>query len=102
MSVKESQALDSSHGSTQTDLRRGLPSIEKYHKVLLERGPGRITPFFIPMLIANLASGQIAIQFGPKGPNTCVFTACATGAHCLGDAFRVIVYGDAEAVITGG
>jgi 3-oxoacyl-[acyl-carrier-protein] synthase II len=80
----------------------GLPSIEKYHKVLLERGPSRITPFFIPMLIANLASGQIAIQFGPKGPNTCVVTACATGAHCIGDAFRAIVYGDAEAMITGG
>jgi 3-oxoacyl-[acyl-carrier-protein] synthase II len=80
----------------------GLPSIEKYHKVLLERGPGRITPFFIPMLIANLASGQIAIQFGPKGPNICVVTACATGAHCIGDAFRAIVYGDAEAMIAGG
>jgi 3-oxoacyl-[acyl-carrier-protein] synthase II len=80
----------------------GLPSIERYHKVLLERGPSRITPFFIPMLIANLASGQIAIQFGPKGPNTCVVTACATGAHCIGDAFRAIVYGDAEAMITGG
>jgi len=80
----------------------GLPSIEKYHKVLLDKGPSRITPFFIPMLIANLASGQIAIQFGPKGPNTCVVTACATGAHCIGDAFRAIVYGDAEAMITGG
>ncbi|MBP1696216.1 MAG: fabF-2, partial [Deltaproteobacteria bacterium] len=80
----------------------GLPSIERYHKVLLERGPSRITPFFIPMLIANMASGQIAIQFGPKGPNTCVVTACATGAHCIGDAFRAIVYGDAEAMITGG
>jgi 3-oxoacyl-[acyl-carrier-protein] synthase II len=80
----------------------GLPSIERYHKVLLERGPSRITPFFIPMLIANLASGQIAILFGPKGPNTCVVTACATGAHCIGDAFRAIVYGDAEAMITGG
>ena len=80
----------------------GLPSIERYHKVLLERGPGRITPFFIPMLIANLASGQIAILFGPKGPNTCVVTACATGAHCIGDAFRAIVYGDAEAMIAGG
>ena len=80
----------------------GLPTLEKYHKVLLERGPGRISPFFIPMLIANLASGHIAIQFGPKGPNTCVVTACATGAHCIGDAFRVIVYGDAEAMIAGG
>ena len=80
----------------------GLPSIERYHKILLEKGPGRISPFFIPMLIANLASGQIAIQFGPKGPNTCVVTACATGAHCIGDAFRAIVYGDAEAMIAGG
>ncbi len=80
----------------------GLPSIEKYHKVLLEKGPSRITPFFIPMLIANLASGQIAILFGPKGPNTCVVTACATGAHSIGDAFRAIVYGDAEAMIAGG
>ena len=80
----------------------GLPSIEKYHTILLQKGPGRISPFFIPMLIANLASGQIAIQFGPKGPNTCVVTACATGAHCIGDAFRAIVYGDAEVMITGG
>ena len=80
----------------------GLPTLEKYHKVLLERGPSRISPFFIPMLIANMASGQIAIQFGPKGPNTCVVTACATGAHCIGDAFRTIVYGDAEAMIAGG
>jgi 3-oxoacyl-[acyl-carrier-protein] synthase II len=80
----------------------GLPTIEKYHQVLLEKGPGRITPFFIPMLIANLASGQIAIRFGAKGPNTCVVTACATGAHSIGDAFRAIVYGDAKAVIAGG
>jgi 3-oxoacyl-[acyl-carrier-protein] synthase II len=80
----------------------GLPTIEKYHKVLLEKGPNRITPFFIPMLIANLASGQIAIHFGPKGPNTCLVTACATGAHCVGDAFRAILYGDAKAIIAGG
>jgi 3-oxoacyl-[acyl-carrier-protein] synthase II len=80
----------------------GLPSLERYHKILLEKGPSRISPFFIPMLIANLASGHIAILFGPKGPNTCVVTACATGAHCIGDAFRTIVYGDAEAMIAGG
>lgn len=80
----------------------GLPSLEKYHTILLQKGPGRISPFFIPMLIANLAAGQIAIQFGPRGPNTCVVTACATGAHCIGEAFRAIVYGDAEAMITGG
>jgi 3-oxoacyl-[acyl-carrier-protein] synthase II len=80
----------------------GLPTIEKYHQILLEKGPSRISPFFIPMLIANLASGQIAIQFGAKGPNTCIVTACATGAHCIGDAFRALVYGDADVVITGG
>ena len=80
----------------------GLPTLEKYHQILLERGPSRISPFFIPMLIANLAAGQIAIQFGAKGPNTCLVTACATGAHCIGDAFRAIVYGDAEAIIAGG
>lgn len=80
----------------------GLPTIERYHKILLEKGPGRISPFFIPMLIANLASGQIAIQFGVKGPNICVVTACATGAHCIGDAFRAILYGDADVMIAGG
>jgi 3-oxoacyl-[acyl-carrier-protein] synthase II len=80
----------------------GLPSLERYHQILLEKGPSRVSPFFIPMLIANLASGHIAIQFGAKGPNTCIVTACATGAHCIGDAFRAIVYGDAEAIIAGG
>jgi len=80
----------------------GLPTIEKYHKVLMERGPGRITPFFIPMLIANLAAGQIAIRFGAKGPNSCVVTACATGAHCIGDSMRAIKYGDADVIIAGG
>lgn len=80
----------------------GLPTIEKYHQILMEKGPGRISPFFIPMLIANMASGQIAIHFGVKGPNSCVVTACATGAHCIGDAYRAIVYGDAKAIIAGG
>ena len=80
----------------------GLPSLERYHQILLEKGPSRVSPFFIPMLIANMASGQIAIQFGVKGINSCLVTACATGAHCIGDAFRAILYGDAEAVIAGG
>jgi 3-oxoacyl-[acyl-carrier-protein] synthase II len=80
----------------------GLPTLEKYHRILLERGPSRISPFFIPMLIANLASGHIAIRFGAKGPNTCLVTACATGAHCIGDAYRAILYGDADAIIAGG
>lgn len=80
----------------------GLPTLEKYHQILLEKGPGRISPFFIPLLIANMASGQIAIRFGVKGPNSCVVTACATGAHCIGDAYRAVVYGDAKAIIAGG
>jgi 3-oxoacyl-[acyl-carrier-protein] synthase II len=80
----------------------GLTNIEKYHRVLLERGPQRVSPFFIPMIIANEASGQIAIHLGVKGPNLCVVTACATGAHSIGSAFRCIQYGDADAVIAGG
>ncbi len=80
----------------------GLPTIEKYHSVLLERGPGRITPFFIPMLIANEAPGHIAIQHGIKGPNLCIVTACATGAHSIGEAYRIIQYGDADVMVAGG
>ena len=80
----------------------GLPTIEKYHSVLLERGPGRITPFFIPMLIANEAPGHIAIQHGFKGPNLCIVTACATGAHSIGEACRIIQYGDADVMAAGG
>ena len=80
----------------------GLPAIEHYHKVLLEKGPRRITPFFIPMLIINLAAGQISIRFGAKGPNSAPATACATGSHAIGDAFKVIQRGDADAMIAGG
>jgi len=68
----------------------------------MEKGPGGVSPFFIPMLIANMASGHIAMHFGAKGPNTCVVTACATAPIPSADAFRVIQYGDAEAVIAGG
>jgi len=80
----------------------GLPAIEHYHKVLLERGPDRVTPFFIPMVIINLASGQVAIRFGAKGPNSCAVTACASGNNCIGDGFRLIQRGDADAMIVGG
>lgn len=80
----------------------GLASIEHYHSVLLEKGPRRISPFFIPMVIINLASGQISIKFGAKGPNSSVATACATGSHSIGDAFRIIQRGDADAMIAGG
>ena len=80
----------------------GLPAIEKYHSVLAEKGPKKITPFFIPMLIINLASGQISIIFGAKGPNTSVVTACATGTHSIGEAARLIQHGAADAMIAGG
>lgn len=80
----------------------GLPLIEEMHKKLLEKGPGRISPFFIPGLIVNLAAGQVSIRFGAKGPNSAPATACATGAHAIGDAFRIIQRGDAEAMIAGG
>ncbi len=80
----------------------GLQAIEKWHTTLLEKGPKRVTPFFIPMTIINLASGQIAIALGAKGPNSCAVSACATGNHCIGDAFRIIQRGEADAMLAGG
>jgi len=80
----------------------GLTTIESFHKVLLEKGPGRISPFFIPMLIVNEAPGHISMRFGAKGPNSSVVTACATGNHNIGDAWKVIQRGDADAILTGG
>jgi 3-oxoacyl-[acyl-carrier-protein] synthase II len=80
----------------------GLPAIEHYHKVLLESGPKKISPFFIPMTIINLASGQVAIRLGAKGPNSAAVTACATGNNCIGDAFRLIQTGQADVMIAGG
>ncbi len=80
----------------------GLPAIEKNHQLLLERGPGRISPFFIPMLLANLAPGHISIRFGAKGPNLSSVSACATGNHSIGDAGEIIKRGDADVMIAGG
>ena len=80
----------------------GLPAIEKYHKIYLERGYRKISPFFIPMLIINEAAGHISIRFGAKGPNICVVTACATGTHSIGDAYKIIQRNDADAMIAGG
>ncbi len=79
-----------------------LRIIEEQHKVLMERGPAKLTPFLIPMLIVNEASGHVSMQFGFKGPNSCVATACATGNHAIGDATRIIQYGDADVMIAGG
>ncbi len=80
----------------------GLPTIEEQHQVLMEKGPSRISPFLIPMLIVNMAPAQISIQFGLKGPNSCVATACATGSHAIGDAARIIERGEADMMLSGG
>lgn len=80
----------------------GLPSIERYHTLLNEGGPKKISPFFIPMLIINLAPGHISIKYGAKGPNLSSVSACATGTHSIGDAFHMIARGDADAMIAGG
>jgi len=79
-----------------------LRIIEEEHKVILERGPSRITPFLIPMLIVNMAAGHISIMIGVKGPNLCTTTACASGSHAIGEAMRIIQYGDADVMIAGG
>ncbi|MDP2921707.1 MAG: beta-ketoacyl-ACP synthase II [Candidatus Omnitrophota bacterium] len=79
-----------------------LRIIEEQHKVIIEKGPSRVTPFLIPMLIVNMASGQISITTGAKGPNLCTTTACASGAHAIGEAMRIIQYGDADVMIAGG
>ncbi len=80
----------------------GLSTIEEQHKVLLEKGPRRISPFFIPMLISNMASGQVSIYLGAKGPNSSPVSACATGTHAVGDAFSIIQRGDASIMFAGG
>ncbi|MCP3676259.1 MAG: beta-ketoacyl-ACP synthase II [Deltaproteobacteria bacterium] len=80
----------------------GLPAIEKWYDVLKEKGPDRVTPFFIPMVIINLASGQASIVLGAKGPNSSAVTACATGNNCIGDAFKIIERGDADVMVAGG
>ncbi len=80
----------------------GLYTIEEQYKNLLEKGPSRISPFLIPMLIVNMAPGQISITFGIKGPNSCVATACASGTHAIGDSFKIIQRGEADVMITGG
>ncbi len=80
----------------------GLPLIEDTHTELTNRGPRRITPFFVPASIINMISGHVSMKFGFKGPNIAIVTACTTGLHCIGEAGRMIEYGDADVMIAGG
>ncbi|MGH7263959.1 MAG: beta-ketoacyl-ACP synthase II [Candidatus Rokuibacteriota bacterium] len=80
----------------------GILAILEWHKVLLEKGPDRISPFFIPSVIVNMASGQLSMRYRLKGPNSAVITACATGNHAIGDAFRIIQRGEADLMVAGG
>lgn len=80
----------------------GIETLEDQFKVMFKKGPSRISPFFIPMMISNMAAGQIAIAFGAQGPNETVVSACASGTNAVGDAFKIIQRGDADMMITGG
>ena len=80
----------------------GLPMIEQTHTELTNRGPRRISPFFVPASIINMISGHLSIKYGLKGPNIAIVTACTTGLHCIGEAGRMIEYGDADVIIAGG
>jgi len=80
----------------------GIETLENQHSKLVEKGPKKVSPFLIPMMISNMAAGQVAIMLGAKGPNTCVVTACASGTHAIGDAFKAIQRGDADIMVCGG
>ncbi|WP_251519397.1 MULTISPECIES: beta-ketoacyl-ACP synthase II [Staphylococcus] len=80
----------------------GMETFETAHNKLLKRGPRRVSPFFVPMLIADMATGQVSIDLGAKGPNGATVTACATGTNSIGEAFKIIQRGDADAMVTGG
>src|SRR5579862_8741380 len=80
----------------------GFEVIEREHRVFLEKGPSRISPFFIPATIVNLASGYVSIRTGARGPNSATATACTTSSHTIGDSFKIIQYGDADVMICGG
>lgn len=80
----------------------GLSTLENQHRVLMERGPRRVSPFFVPMMIANMSSGMVSIHTGAKGPNSAAISACATGTHCVGDSFKMLQRGDADVMLAGG
>lgn len=111
--IASKQAVDDSKVDlTKIDLNRfgvligsgigSLYTIEEEHKVYLEKGPSRLSPFLIPLLIVNEAAGQVSISLGLKGPNLCVATACASGSHALGEALRIIQRGEADIMLAGG
>lgn len=80
----------------------GVDTLHEQYRTLFDKGPGRVSPFFVPMMIANMAAGQTSIMFGLQGPNLCIVTACATGTNCIGEAFRAIQRGDADMMVAGG
>ena len=80
----------------------GIGTLEKQHKILLEKGPGRVSPFFVPMMISNISAGEIAIKIGAKGPNEVITTACASSTHAIGMAFKLLQHGNAQVIISGG
>ena len=80
----------------------GIETLEEQCVTLITKGVNRVSPFFVPMMIADMAAGQVSIQFGAKGHNACTVTACCSGSHSIGDAFRVIQRGEADAMISGG
>ncbi len=80
----------------------GMATLEEQSRILLEKGPRRVSPFFVPMMIPDMASGLVSIRLGAEGPNSCTVSACASGSHSIGDAFRLIQRGDADLMITGG
>ena len=110
--VATAQALEQSRVQGQVDPTRfgvivgsgigGISTFEDQHRTLLEKGPSRVSPFFIPMMISDMASGQVSIQFGAKGPNYCTVSACSSGAHAVGEAFRIIQNSEADVMIAGG
>ena len=84
------------------ETRRSLGTMENQHGVLMQKGPARISPFFVPMMIVNMVTGMISMRFGAKGPTNSTVSACASGANAIGDGFRIIQYGDADVMIVGG
>lgn len=80
----------------------GIETLHKQYETLFDKGPGRISPFFVPMMIGNMAAGQVSITFGLQGPSSCTVTACASGTNSIGDAFRVLQRGDADVMVAGG